>query len=85
MILRRTLFSLIAFVFVLLANAQIHNPVTWNFAVEGNEFVFTADIEEGWHLYSQHLPPDDGPIPTSFNFDKNERHRKSKNISRQRR
>lgn len=72
MILRRTLFSLIAFVFVLQANAQIHNPVTWNFAVEGNEFVFTADIEEGWHLYSQHLPPDDGPIPTSFNFDKNE-------------
>ena len=26
----------------------------------------TASIEKGWHLYSQYLPSDDGPIATEF-------------------
>ena len=30
--------------------------------------VFTATIEKGWHLYSQHLKGDDGPVPTTFSF-----------------
>lgn len=73
MSLRRILFSLIAFVFAIQANAQIHNPVKWDYSIENNEFVFTATIEEGWHVYSQNNPPDDGPIPTSFNFDANDK------------
>lgn len=34
------------------------------------DLIFKAAIEKGWHIYSQFLKGD-GPIPTSFNFDKN--------------
>ena len=54
-------------------NAQMYDPVDWSFELvqeEGSneaELVFTARIDEGWHLYSQFLG-DDGPIPTQFYF-----------------
>jgi|694.fasta_scaffold03101_13 thiol:disulfide interchange protein DsbD len=56
-------------------SAQIFNPVKWTYGVEqGNEkectLVITANIEKGWHLYSQFIG-NDGPIPTSFQFEKN--------------
>ncbi|MCF6296373.1 MAG: thioredoxin family protein [Flavobacteriaceae bacterium] len=53
-------------------NAQIYNPVSWKTSTEKiseKEFnlIFTANIEEGSHLYAQKIP-EGGPIPTSFNF-----------------
>lgn len=52
--------------------AQIFDPVDWSFKAERTsateaKLVFTATIEEGWHLYSQTID-DGGPIPTSFTF-----------------
>jgi len=49
-------------------------PVKWNFyskKIEDGTFSlhFTASIDPGWHLYSQHLPTDEGPIATAFFFD----------------
>ena len=35
------------------------------------ELEFIADIDSGWHLYSQYTGQyynDDGPVPTSFTF-----------------
>ncbi len=54
------------------AEAQIYNPVTWKtetIKVSESEFdlVITADIDPGWHLYSQNVP-DGGPIPTTITF-----------------
>jgi len=54
------------------AFAQIDNPVHWTFkaspAGENKvEISATAQIDEGWHLYSQFLK-DGGPVPTSFQF-----------------
>ena len=54
------------------AQGQIFDPVKWSFAVEDRtateaKLVFTAKIDQGWHLYSQHLAGD-GPVPTSFTF-----------------
>ena len=51
---------------------QIYDPVDWEGSVEkisDTEYnlVFKAEIEEDWHIYSQHTP-DDGPIPLSFEF-----------------
>ena len=51
---------------------QIEDPVEWEFSkthIDGNrwELVFTAYIESGWSVYSQHLD-DGGPVPTSINF-----------------
>ncbi len=54
------------------AQSQILKPVTWTTAAEkvsASEFdlVITAEIDPGWHLYSQQVP-DGGPIPTTISF-----------------
>lgn len=35
------------------------------------EVTFTAEVEDGWYIYSQFLG-DEGPIPTTFEFDNGE-------------
>lgn len=52
------------------------NPVKWAFKsekvdVNTYELVFEAEINDGWYVYSQHIG-EDGPIPTSLNFEDNE-------------
>ncbi len=58
------------------AECQILEPVKWSYSssetdVEGRyELTFIAEIDEHWHLYSQHLDTTKlGPVPTSFDFD----------------
>ncbi|MDT0642075.1 cytochrome c biogenesis protein CcdA [Zunongwangia sp. F363] len=58
--------------------SQIYDPVDWSPSVEKvsgaeNEYilVFSAEIEQGWHLYAQNVP-DGGPIPTTFSFPESE-------------
>lgn len=58
---------------------KIYDPVQWTFSAEdlGNgEFliVASAEVEEGWHMYSQNLEGADGPVPTEFRYfnEKNE-------------
>ena len=53
-------------------SAQILKPATWSFSnkqVSDTEFdlVLTANIDNGWHLYSQFIG-DGGPVATSFKF-----------------
>jgi DsbC/DsbD-like thiol-disulfide interchange protein len=60
--------------------AQTHEEnVEWATSVEqiGSEtvLVMTAKIGDGWHLYAQKQASEDGPIPTSFSFEKNESYR----------
>lgn len=48
-------------------------PISWKFeVVSGDQDVeivqITADIDEGWHLYSQ-FTDEGGPIPTEFTFE----------------
>lgn len=55
--------------------AQVFTPVKWQIASEQtaeNEYnlVFTASIDEHWHLYSQDIPM--APPATTFNFEANE-------------
>ena len=52
--------------------AQIMDPVKWNFSVRDlneteSELVFTAQLDNGWHLYSQHTDPN-GPLAIYFEF-----------------
>jgi len=54
-------------------NAQIYNPVSWSTEVKQTadgayDLLIHAKIDKGWHLYSQSLPSDDGPIATEFTF-----------------
>ncbi len=57
--------------------SQILEPVKWTTSVsdEGDglyTLLFTADIEEHWHLYSQHLDTTKlGPWPTTFEYGSN--------------
>ena len=52
--------------------AQQLDPVKWNFSVreisaDEAELVFTAKLDDGWHLYSQYTDPN-GPIAIEFTF-----------------
>jgi len=56
------------------AYAKIDTPVHWKFAsskVGEDKYAvtFTANIDKGWHLYSQFLKSG-GPVPTTFQFEK---------------
>ncbi|MBE9512285.1 MAG: thioredoxin family protein [Bacteroidetes bacterium] len=56
--------------------SQILDPVSWEFVYNKTgkmqyELVFTAKIENRWHLYSQDIP-DGGPIPTSFSINESD-------------
>ncbi|HNW88571.1 MAG TPA: cytochrome c biogenesis protein CcdA [Bacteroidales bacterium] len=75
MISHKRLLIFILFVFSFcIAEAQILEPVKWSFSSKktsdtGAELIFTATIDNGWHLYSQDIP-ENGPLPTEFVFEK---------------
>jgi hypothetical protein len=57
---------------LLRAEAQILTPVHWSYSAKmvgaGEAEVFaTATIDDGWHVYSQHIK-DGGPVKTTFTF-----------------
>ncbi|HUV00175.1 MAG TPA: cytochrome c biogenesis protein CcdA [Bacteroidales bacterium] len=59
--------------FTLCTQAQIYDPVTWDFAFEKTgekqyELIITALIEKNSHIYSMVIP-EGGPIPTSISID----------------
>ena len=72
--MRLFLLSAILVVLASTAQAQIENPVTWNFSAKKladkkMEVHLTATIQSGWHVYSQ--KPGKGPEPTTITFNKN--------------
>ena len=55
-----------------MASAQIQDPAKWSFQVKDlneteSELIFTAQLDQGWHIYSQHTDPN-GPFPIAFEF-----------------
>lgn len=48
----------------------IFTPVRWEADYDTNEdqVIFTAHIDDGWHIYDQVIGSDDGPVPTEFYF-----------------
>lgn len=66
--------SLLFLGLVLLSSALFaqQNPVSWSYKavkVDASQYdlVFTAEMQSGWYVYSQHLE-EGGPIPTVFYF-----------------
>lgn len=62
----------------LMASGVLHaqDPIHWNWKAQKvsekeYEVQFTANIERGWHLYSQTQPEDAIAIPTEILFNKN--------------
>ena len=72
----RKLVVSILFTMVFMFSAQSQeNTITWETSVIKNSdteytLVFKGILKDGWHLYSQNLP-EDGPLPTTFTFEKN--------------
>ena len=67
--------SLIVVLFftVIKSKAQIIEGAKWSFNVEQKEngiatLIFKAKTNEKFHIYSQFLPSNDGPIATTFTF-----------------
>ena len=73
--MKKILLSSFPFLFFTVAFAQMENPVKWTYTskkIKGDsyELHMTAVLEPKWHIYSQDINGD-GPVPTSFAFDKN--------------
>jgi len=70
----KLLVSLLASYLVVFSSfGQIEDPVKWQWELYSTgdaeyEVVFTSEIEDHWHVYSQYLSSQDGPLPTWFNF-----------------
>jgi len=53
---------------------KMENPVQWSFSSKAleeegaYELTLTAEVMNGWTIYSQHTDPNDGPVPTEFVF-----------------
>ena len=63
----------ILFLVTIGTQAQIYDPVSWDFGYEKKgerqyELVFTASVEENSHIYSMNIP-EGGPIPTTISID----------------
>jgi thiol:disulfide interchange protein DsbD len=70
----RLTLMILAFLSAGVLHAQELNPVNWSYRVEkadsGRVSVYLdATMEGDWHIYSQFLPSDEGPIATSFTWD----------------
>jgi len=69
----KKIFLLIIILLGLNTQAQIYNPVKWTTSVEKisdsqYDLVAKATIAKKWHLYSQYLENDEGPIATAFSY-----------------
>ena len=74
----KTTFLTILFAFfgIMTVSAQMVQPVKWSYdkkkiTEDTYELIFTANINPGWSIYSQYMSGDEGPIPTSFEYEKN--------------
>ncbi len=73
--MRKILFLSIFFLLNLTYLCAQTNPVKWSFEAEkvGNneyEIIATADIQDGWSVYSNEMKSGEGPIPTQVMIDK---------------
>ena len=75
--LQKKLYSFLTVFFTLLLSISwAEDPVTWNVKSNhlGNqeyEVTITAHLESGWHLYSQFLKSDEGPLSTYITYNLN--------------
>ncbi len=53
---------------------QIEDPVSWEFSLVNSEteglqdLVVHASVDPCWHIYSQDNDPNEGPVPTMFEW-----------------
>ncbi len=73
----KALITSILLLFSVLAYSQVHEPVKWQTSVTRPSpdtalITFRANIEKGWHIYSQTQNIKNGPVATAFSFKPNQ-------------
>lgn len=60
---------------ITLSFSSVGQEVEWtiNYNSESGLLTFAANIDEGWHLYSQEINEGLGPVATSFKFEPNKK------------
>lgn len=74
--MKKLIFLSLVVLFTASVKAQMANPVSWTFKAvklsdKTYELRLTANIQSGWHLYSQSQPEDAIAEPTQLSFNKN--------------
>jgi thiol:disulfide interchange protein DsbD len=74
--MKKLFFTLVLISGIAVSQAQLLSPVQWTFtskkiADKTYEIHLTANIDNGWHLYSQNQPADAINLPTEVAFNKN--------------
>jgi hypothetical protein len=64
---------LFVFSFCMTFSVFSQSKITWTYTYneQTKTIEMKAQLAEGWHLYSQHIANDVGPVPTSFSFEEN--------------
>lgn len=75
---------LLALCFAATSFAQFESHAHWNLKTktisdDEVELQFTATLDQGWHIYSQHTDPN-GPIGISFQFDNSKDYKRLSNV-----
>lgn len=68
----KTIISLLFVFMISLSFGQEKVEWSYSFDSESSTIQVKAGIAEGWHLYSQYIENEIGPIPTSITFEENE-------------
>ena len=70
--MKRIFFFYIVLSFSFLAKAQ-EDIVVWNtnYNAKTSEIEISATLLDGWHIFSQFIEEEIGPVPTQFTFDEN--------------
>ncbi len=66
--------ALILFIFQSLCSIWVfsQDKIQWSFSFNSSRCLEAkAQIQPGWHIYSIHLQPEIGPVPTQISIDKN--------------
>lgn len=68
-------YVLLVLVMILSGRAFSQDKVKWTVTYNEAEkqIEFRANIADGWHLYSQFIQNDIGPVPTTFVFEENQK------------
>lgn len=69
--MHKTLIFIVFILVSMLSFGQEKVEWTYSFDSESSTIQIKATIDEGWHLYSQHIDNEIGPVPTSISFEKN--------------
>ena len=70
--IKNLLFVFLIFTSLSTIAQDVESKVLWSYSYDqaNDVLIFEAKISEGWHLYSQFVDPEVGPVPTFFTFNR---------------